>query len=85
MKPKDIYALAHKDFSEREALDCLNKGDKTMVSYSHCPSAVNTVNVITTSDPNTAEPTDTSVNVVSHPKPPAKKTAVFNILVDTGA
>ena len=29
LKPEDIYALAHKDVSKREALDCLNEGDKT--------------------------------------------------------
>ena len=38
-------------------------------------AAVNAVNVDTTTDPNTAEPTDTSVNAVGHPRPPAKKTA----------
>ena len=37
--------------------------------------AVNAVNVDATADPNTAGPTDTSVNAVSHPKPPARKTA----------
>ena len=32
LKPEDIYALAHKDVSERDALDRLNRGDKTTVS-----------------------------------------------------
>ena len=37
LKPEDIYALAHKDVSEREALERLNK-DKTTVTYTHRPS-----------------------------------------------
>ena len=32
LKPDDIYALAHKKVSEREALERLNKGDKTTVT-----------------------------------------------------
>ena len=79
LQPEDIYALAHKDVSEREALDRLNKGDKMEVTYTHRPShnrtAVHAVNANATADPNTAEPTDTSVSAVGHPKPPAKKTA----------
>ena len=38
LKPEDIYALAHKDVSEREALDRLNRGDKTKATYTHRPS-----------------------------------------------
>ena len=79
LQPEDIYALAHKDVSEREPLDRLNRGDKTTVTYTLRPSphkaAVNAVNVDTTTDPNTAEPTDTSVNAVGHPRPLSKKTA----------
>ena len=37
--------------------------------------SVNAVNADATADPNTAKPTDTSVNAVGQPKPPAKKTA----------
>ena len=78
LKPAEIYALAHKSVSEKEALERLNKGDKTTVMYTHCPShnrtAVNAVNADATTDPNTSEPADTSVNAVGHPKPPAKKT-----------
>ena len=48
LKPEDIYALAYKDVSKREALDRLNRGDKTTVTYTHRPSphktAVNAVN-----------------------------------------
>ena len=77
LKPAEIYALAHKSVSEREALERLNKGDKTTVTYAHRPShnktAVNAVNAEATADPNTSEPADTSVNAVGHPKPPAKK------------
>ena len=47
LKPEEIYALAHKSESEREALERLNKGDKTTVTYTHRPShkktAVNAV------------------------------------------
>ena len=79
MEPEEIYALANKSVSEREALERLNKGDKTMVMYTHRPShnktAVNVVNADATADPNTSEPADTSVNAVGHPKPPAKKNA----------
>ena len=75
LKPEDIYALAHKDVSDREALDGLKPGDTTTVTYTHRPSphktAVNAVNA----DWNTAEPTDTSVNAVGHPKPRANQTA----------
>ena len=78
LKPEDIYALAHTDLSQREALDRLNKGDKTTVNYTHRPShnkaAVNVVNVNATADPTTAAPTDTSINAVGHPQPSAKKT-----------
>ena len=78
LKPAEIYALAHKSVPEREALERLNKGDKTTVMYTHRPShnatAVNAVNVDATAGPNTSEPADTSVNAVGHPKPPAKKT-----------
>ena len=77
LKPEDIYALPHKDVSEREALERLNKGDKTTVAYTHRPShnktAVKAVNANGTADPNNAESTDTSVNAVGHPKPPVKK------------
>ena len=38
LQPEDIYALAHKDVSEREALDLFNRGDKTTVTYTHRPS-----------------------------------------------
>ena len=38
LKPEDIYALAHKNVSEREALERLNKGDTTTVTYTHRPS-----------------------------------------------
>ena len=78
LKPEEIYALAHKSVSEREALERLNKGDKTMVTYTHRPShnktAVNAVNADATAGPNTSEPADNSVNALGHPKPPAKKT-----------
>ena len=78
LKPEEIYALAHKSVSEREALERLNKGDKTTVTYTHRPShnrtAVNAVNADATVDPNTSEPANTSVNAVGHPKSPAKKT-----------
>ena len=76
LQPEDIYALAQKDVSEREGLNRLNRGDKTTVTYTHRPSPKNTVvNAVNTVNPNTAKPTDTSVNAVGHPKPPAKKTA----------
>ena len=79
LKPEDIYALAHKDVSKREALDSLNQGDKTTMTYTHRPSphktAVNAVNEHALANPNTAEPTDTSVNAVRHSKSPAKETA----------
>ena len=35
LKPEEIHALAHKTVSEREALEHLNKGDKTTVTYTH--------------------------------------------------
>ena len=77
LKPAEIYALAHKSVSEREALERLNKGDKTTVTYTHRPShnrtAVEAVNPEATADPNASEPADTSVNAVGHPKPLAKK------------
>ena len=45
------------------------------MTYTHRPkTAVNVVNVNATADPITAEPADTFVNIVGHPKPPAKKT-----------
>ena len=37
LEPAEIYALAHKSVSEREALERLNKGDKTTVTYTHRP------------------------------------------------
>ena len=78
LKPEEIYALACKSVSEREALERLNNRDKTMVTYTHRPShnrtTVNAVNADATVDPNTSEPANTSVNAVGHPKPPAKKT-----------
>ena len=78
LKPEDIYTLAHKDVPEREALNRLNKGERTMVTYTHRPShnrtAVNAVNANATADPNTAAPTDISLNAVGHPKHPAKTT-----------
>ena len=77
LKPAEIYALAHKSVSEREALERLNKGHKTTVTYTHRPShnktAVHAVNAEATADPDTSEPADTSVNAVGHSKPPAKK------------
>ena len=77
-KPEDIYALSHKNVLEREAPERLHEGDKTTVIYTHRPShkrtAGNVVNANATADPNTAEPADTSVNSVGHPKPPTKKT-----------
>ena len=79
LKPEEIYALAHKSLSEREALERLNKGDRTTVTYtdrsSHNKTAVNAVNADATADPDTSEHADTSVNAVGHPKPPAKRTA----------
>ena len=78
VKPEDIYALAHKNISEREALEHLNKGDKTTVTYthrrSHNKTRVTAVNANATADPSTAEPADTSVDAMGHPKPPTKKT-----------
>ena len=78
LKPAKIYALAHKSVSEREAVERLNKGDKTTVMYTHHPShngtALNAIDADATADPNTSEPADTSVNAVGHPKPLAKKT-----------
>ena len=78
LKPEDIYALAHKNVSEREALERLNIGGKTTVTYTHCPchneTALNAVNANATADPNTAEQADTSVNTVGHLEPPVKKT-----------
>ena len=78
LKPEYIYALAYKNFSEREALQRLNNRDKPMVTYTHRPShnktAVNAVNANAMADPNTAEPADTSANALGEPKPPAKKT-----------
>ena len=83
LKPEEIYALAHKSVSDREALGRLNKGDKTTLMYTHRPShnrtAVNAVNADATADSNASDPADTSVNAVGPPKPPAKKT------VDPGA
>ena len=38
-------------------------------------TAVDAVNADATTDPNTTEPTDTSVNAVGQPKPPAIKAA----------
>ena len=71
LKPEEIYALAHKSVSEREALGRLNKGDKTTVTYTHRPShnrtAMNAVNADATADPDTSEPANTSVNAVGHP------------------
>ena len=47
--------------------------------YTHRPSphqtAVNAVNADATADLNTADPTDTPINGVGHPKSPAEKTA----------
>ena len=78
LRPEEIYPLAHKSVSEREALERLKKGDKTTVTYTHRPShnktAVNAVNADATAGPNAFEPADTSVNAVGHPKRPAKKT-----------
>ena len=78
LRPEEIYPLAHKSVSQREALERLNKGDKTTVTYTHCPShnktAVNAVNADAAAGHNTFEPADTSVNAVGHPKRPAKKT-----------
>ena len=78
LKPEEIYALAHKSVSEREAVERLNKGDKTTVTNTHRPSqnrtAVNAVNGDATANPNTSEPANTSVNAVGHPKPPGKRT-----------
>ena len=78
LKPKEIYALAHKSVLEREALERLNNGDKTTVTYTHRPShnrtEVNAGDADATADPNASEPANTSVNAVGHRKPPAKKT-----------
>ena len=78
LKPEDIYALAHKDVPKREALDRLNGGDKTTLTYTNRPSPhktlVNAGNADATADPSTAEPTDTSINAVGQPQPLAKKT-----------
>ena len=78
LKPEEIYALAHKSVSEREALERLNKGDKMTVTHTHRPShhrtAVNAVNADATADPSTSEPATTSLNAVGDPKPSAKKT-----------
>ena len=56
-------------------LDRLNRGDMTTVTYTHRPSphksAVHAVNA----DSNTAEPTDTSIIAVGHPKPGVNQTA----------
>ena len=77
LKPTEIYARAHKSVSEREALERLTKGDKTTVTYTHHTShnrtAVDAVNAEATTDPNTFEPAETSVNAVGHSKPPAKE------------
>ena len=77
LQPEDIYALAHKDVSEREALDRLNKRDETTMTYTHRPSdnksAVNAVNANATADPNTAKPTDTSVNAAGTSNPRRRK------------
>ena len=90
LQPEDIYALTHKDVSEREPLDRLNCGDKTTVTYTNRPSPYktgwNAVNADATASPNTAKPTDFSVNAVGHPKPPAEKppTPGFNRLLPFG-
>ena len=79
LKPEDIYALAHKDVSKRKALDRLNRGHKTTVTYTDCPTphhtAVNEVNADAPAKQNTAEPTDNFFNAVGHPKHLAKKAA----------
>ena len=41
LKPDDIYGIAHKNVSGREALERLNKGDKTTVTYTHRSSQKN--------------------------------------------
>ena len=78
LRPEDIYALAHKNLSEREARERLDKGDKSTMTYTHRPShngtGVNDVTANATADPNTSESADISVNAVGHSKPPAKKT-----------
>ena len=55
LKPEEIYALAHRSVSEREALEHLKKRDKTTVTYtrrsSHNKTAVNAVNADATADP----------------------------------
>ena len=83
LKPAEIYALAHKSVSEREALERLNKGDKTTVTYTHRPShnktAVNAVNADATADPDTSEPADTSVNAVGHSKLGMQIRSEFNL------
>ena len=48
LKPEDIYALAYKEIRKREALERLNRGDKTTVTYTHHPSPHKTaVNALT--------------------------------------
>ena len=79
LKPENIYALAHTEVSNREALDRLNRGEKWMVTYTHRPSphetAVNAIYLDATANHITTEPTDTSVNTVGLPKPKSRKTA----------
>ena len=77
LKPEEIYALAHKSVSEREALARLNRGDKMTGMYTHRPShnqiVVTAVSTDATADPNTSEPPDTSINAVGQPRLLAKK------------
>ena len=79
LKPEDIYALAYKDVSKREALHCLRRRGKTTVAYTcRPPPLITTMNAVianATAKPNTAQPTDNSVNALGHPKPRAKQDA----------
>ena len=56
LKPEDIYPLPCKDVSKRNAIDRLNRGGKTTVTYTHRPSphktTVNAVNADATANPN---------------------------------
>ena len=57
LKLEDIYAAAHKDVSEREAPNRLNKGDKTTVTYTHRPS--NNKTAVTLAPPHPLTPPST--------------------------
>ena len=82
LKPEDIYAPAHKEIWEIEALDRLNRGDQTTVTYIHRPSphktAVNAVNADATADLNTlpnglTPPSTPWVTLNPRPRQPATR------------